>query len=196
MVQRADIEAVSALMTTFLSDGVVNLRSVTRADLPQLAEWRNDPEIRARTRECRPLTDVDQERWLERISGPGRRDFMFVVEALAPEALISPVGTVGLCHWDAVNASAEVSFYIGEPRARRHGFTKRALTLLHTWGFDALRLHRVWAECYCFNEPGHAVLRSLGYQSNGRQRETVWRDGRFADSIFYDLLEAEWRARS
>jgi RimJ/RimL family protein N-acetyltransferase len=56
-------------MSAFLTDGVVNLRPVTRADLPQLAAWRNDPELRARTREFRPLTDVDQERWLAKISG-------------------------------------------------------------------------------------------------------------------------------
>jgi RimJ/RimL family protein N-acetyltransferase len=197
-------------MSAFLSDGTVNLRPVTRADLPQLAVWRNDPELRARTREFRPLTDVDQERWLAKISGAERRDFMFVVEAPLVTSLEDPldpktpfvltsfatVGVVGLCHWDAVNAAAEVSFYIGATEARGKGHTKRALTLLHGWGFDALRLHRVYAEVYDFNEPGHAVVRSLGYTQCGRQRDTIWRGGRFASSLFYDLLEHEWRARS
>jgi RimJ/RimL family protein N-acetyltransferase len=183
-------------MSAFLSDGVINLRPVTRADLPQLAAWRNDPELRARTREFRPLTDVDQERWLSRISGGDRRDFMFVVERVTGVVRPESIGMVGLCHWDAANASAEVSFYVGDKAARGKGFTKRALTLLHGWGFDALRLHRIYAEVYDFNEPGHAVVRSLGYTQCGRQRDTVWRGGRFASSLFYDLLEHEWRARS
>lgn len=181
-------------MNAFLTDGVVNLRPVTRADLPQLAAWRNEPELRSRTREFRPLTDIDQERWLARISGVDRRDFMFVVERITGVARPHGIGVVGLCYWDAVNASAEVSFYIGAAHERGNGFTKRALKLLHMWGFDALRLHRIWAECYDFNAPGQAVLRSLGYTQCGRQREAVWRNGKFADSFVYDILESEWVA--
>src|SRR5439155_17900390 len=61
-------------MSAFLSDGVLNLRPVRRDDLAQLAEWRNAPEIRQRTREWKPLNDADQERWFQRISGPERPD--------------------------------------------------------------------------------------------------------------------------
>jgi ribosomal-protein-alanine N-acetyltransferase len=199
---------LGGILSAFLSDGTVNLRPVTRADLPQLAAWRNDPELRARTREFRPLSDVDQERWLERISGADRRDFMFVVQTCDraqgdPDATFSavvrgvPIGVVGLCHWDPVNASAEVSFYIGDARARRKGYTKAALQLLHAWGFQELGLHRIWAECYTFNVPGQQTLLAAGYVQLGVQRHTVRRkDGEWASSIFYDLLEDEWRARS
>jgi RimJ/RimL family protein N-acetyltransferase len=199
-------------VSAFLSDGVVNLRPVMRADLPQLAAWRNDPELRARTREFRPLTDVDQERWLERISGTDRRDFMFVVERVfkpafpshsdeppyEPVAQAKPkaIGVVGLCHWDAVNASAEVSFYIGDTLWRKQGLTKRALQLLHAWGFTVVGLHRIWAECYDFNGPGHRVLKSLGYTETGSLRDTVRDGNRWWSSVMYDLLEDEWRAHS
>lgn len=193
-------------MSAFLSDGVVNLRPVTRSDLPQLAAWRNDPELRARTREFRPLTDVDQERWLERISGPDRRDFMFVVETPprvarlgdTREDTFQAVGVVGLCYWDPLNASAEVSFYIGDVAARGKGHVTRALQLLHRWGFEDLHLHRIWAEVYNFNKGGHRVMRKLGFTETGSMRDTVW-DGNtrsWWSSVLYDLLEGEWRARS
>ncbi len=186
-------------MDTFLSDGVVNLRPVTRADLPQLAAWRNDPELRARTREWRPLTDVDQERWLERISGPDRRDFMFVVERAATDYLPTrAIGVVGLCYWDSLNASAEISFYIGDEGSRRKGYVIKALQLLHRWGFQDLHLHRIWAECYDFNKGGHKVLKKLGYSETGTLRDTVW-DGNIRgwwSSVMYDLLETEWWART
>jgi ribosomal-protein-alanine N-acetyltransferase len=187
-------------MSAFLSDGVVNLRPVTRADLSQLAAWRNDPELRSRTREFRPLTDIDQERWLAKISGSDRRDFMFVVERAIPRVDVAalPIGVVGLCYWDPVNASAEVSFYIGDKLARGKGYVTRALQLLHRWGFEDLHLHRIWAECYDFNKPGHAVLKKLGYTETGSLRDTIW-DGKnrsWWSSVMYDLLEAEWRGRS
>lgn len=191
-------------LSAFLSDGTVNLRPVTRADLPQLAAWRNDPELRARTREFRPLTDVDQERWLQRISGGDRRDFMFVVESMEGPlgtdqdgndvgVLYTGIGVVGLCHWDAINASAEVSFYIGERAARGKGLARRAVHLLEEWGFEQLRLHRIWAEVYAFNEPSIRLLESLGYEQEGRMREHVWRDGKFVDALLYGLLEGPTR---
>lgn len=192
----------------------MNLRPVTRADLPQLAAWRNDPELRSRTREFRPLTDVDQERWLAKISGPDRRDFMFVVERTfkpyrppvyedeTPGAIQitpdTPIGVVGLCHWDALNASAEVSFYIGDRFWQGKGCATAALQLLHRWGFEDLHLHRIWAEVFNFNKGGHQVLKKLGYTETGSLRDTVW-DGKnrsWWSSVMYDLLEDEWRARS
>jgi RimJ/RimL family protein N-acetyltransferase len=126
---------------------------------------------------------------------------MFVVERFtgittdADEPGLAPIGVVGLCHWDAVNASAEVSFYIGDEAARGKGYASRALLLLHRWGFDALGLHRLWGECYDFNLPGQNILRALGYSRAGMQRHTVRRDGAWVSSVFYDLLEDEWHAR-
>lgn len=199
-------------MSAFLTDGTVNLRPVTRADLPQLAAWRNDPELRARTREFRPLTDVDQERWLERISGPDRRDFMFVVERTfkktpaicepgeTPEAprWVPPtvVGVVGLCNWDSVNASAEVSFYIGDKFWRGKGCGAMAVALLQAWGFRELRLNRVWAEVYAFNAPSIKLLDRLGYKHEGTMRQHVHRSGEFVDALIYGLLAAEWSAKA
>lgn len=179
-------------MTAFLSDGVLNLRPVRRDDLARLAEWRNTPEIRHRTREWKPLNDADQERWFQRISGPDRRDLMFVVEGADTR---EPLGVVGLCYWDPVNATAEVSFYIGEPSARGKGFAKRALTLLMDWGFETMRLERIWAEAYAFNEVSITLLKALGFTEEGRLRSHVYRQGKRWDSLMLGLLREEWPAR-
>ena len=178
------------MSSAFVSDGVVELWPVTRADLPRLAGWRNDPEIRQRLREWRPLTDADQDTWFARISGPDRRDFMFVVRFQQV-----PVGVVGLCYWNAHDATAEISFYLGEPSARGQGCTTRALTLLHDWGFEELGLERVWAEAYSFNEPSIGVLAKLGYREEGRLRSHVRRHGKRHDSVMLGLLRDEWLAR-
>jgi len=167
-------------MTAFLSDGVLNLRPVLRDDLAQLAAWRNAPEIRQRTREWKPLNDADQERWFQRISGPDRHDLMFVVEDAGTR---EPLGVVGLCYWDPINATAEVSFYIGSEAARGKGFAKRALTLLLEWGFETMRLERIWAEAYAFNDVSIGLLQSLGFKEEGRLRSHVFRDGARWDSV-------------
>lgn len=182
----------SAATPAFLSDGVLNLRAVRRADLAQLAEWRNSPDIRERTREWKPLNDDDQERWFARISGADRRDLMFVVETSDAR---SAIGVVGLCYWDPINATAEISFYIGAAAARGRGLAKRALTLLVEWGLGTMRLERIWAEAYAFNEVSIALLKDLGFKEEGRLRQHVHRQGRRWDSVMLGLLREEWPAR-
>ena len=182
-------------MSAFLTDGVVSLRPIRRSDLPQLAAWRNEPEMRAKVREWRPLTDVDQERWYERISGPNRTDFMFGVERTNPIQPISGgelVGVVGLCHWDAINGTAEVSYYLGAEWARGQGFAKRALCLLFDWGFGTMRLERIWAEIYAGNEASGGVAESLGFVREGTLRQHVCKNGQRCDSLMFGLLKEEW----
>lgn len=190
----------------FLSgNGELSLRPVQREDLRQLAEWRNAADLRVRTREFRPLTEADQERWFSRITGPNRRDFMFVIDVAVDGSDAqdrSPrqantreaVGVVGLCHWDPRDQTAEVSFYVGNEQARGKGYAHRALTLLHDYGFEELGLARIWAEVYAFNEPSIRILERLGYQREGLLRQHVWRGGRRVDSIVMGLLRDEWHA--
>lgn len=189
----------------FLSDGVVGLRPIEREDLQILAEWRNDPMIRARTREFRPLSMSNQERWFERVTAPDRRDFMFVVcERLPADGFIGdrayvgeglrPIGVVGLCYWDQRNRTCEVSFYIGDRSARGKGRATAALALLHRYGFDEIGLDRIWAECYDFNEPGLRTLRRLGYTEEGKRRAHVFHAGRRHDAVLFGLLRDEWAA--
>lgn len=174
-------------MSAFLSDAIVSLRPIQRADLPQLAAWRNDPEIRQRTREWRPLTDADQEAWYQAISGRARRDYMFMVTVGRRS-----VGVVGLCGHDTIDATAEISFYLGRPGSRRKGYTTRALRLLIVWGWHSMRLERILAEAYDFNAPSHVVLRSLGFVEEGRLRSHVWKNGQRCDSLMFGLLRKEW----
>lgn len=176
-------------MSAFLGDeNVVGLRPVEDVDLTMLAAWRNSPELRVRTREFRPLSWLDQDKWLESQAGKSRRDLMFVVVANK-----RPVGVVGLCHWEPRDRTAEVSFYIGDESARGRGVAAAALRLLHGYGFDEVGLDRIWAECYAFNEPGIKLLKKLGYVEEGRLRNHVFRGGQRVDSVMLGLLREEWR---
>jgi RimJ/RimL family protein N-acetyltransferase len=170
-----------------LTDGVVTLRAVEPQDLGLLRDWRNQSDVRCRVREHRLLNMLDQERWLERVTGRDTRDFMYVAE--------TAVGIVGFCYWSPRDRTAEVSFIIGDKSARGKGYATRALTLLHDWGFGELDLARAWAECYANNEPGLKTLKRIGYTVEGRMREHVYRNGQRHDAWVLGLLKDEWLTR-
>lgn len=184
-------------MSAFLSDGIVTLKPVERNDLELLCAWRNDPEIRSRTREWKALTSEDQARWFERITSPYRADHMFVVmhhstnvKVVPHEEALMPIGVVGLCGWNMHDRHAEISFYIGERDERGKGLMKRALTLLIEWGFQQ-GLHRIWAEVYDFNATSEKLLERLGFTYEGVLRQHAFRDGCFVNSILMGRLASD-----
>jgi RimJ/RimL family protein N-acetyltransferase len=118
---------------------------------------------------------------------------MFIAEEVLDPCLV-PIGVVGLCHHDISNRRAEISFYIGDETARGQGHARRALILLHNYGFGELNLHRIWAEAYDFNEPSIGLLKSLGYQQEGVLRQHIWYNG-WHDSIVLGLLAGDWYGR-
>ena len=186
----------------FLDDGQgLSMRPVERADLPRLRDWRNQPDIRLRTREWRPLTLEHQERWFARITAPDAIDFMFAVEPPETEmpspqlgGVSKAIGVVGWTHWSPIDQVAETSFYIGPAEARGKGYAHRALVLLHEWGFQGLGLARAFAEVYADNAASIALLIRLGYREEGRLRSHVFRGGRRQDSLLLGLLREEWKA--
>lgn len=180
-------------MTDFLTDGTVSLRPITKEDLPQLADWRNDPDLRVRTREWRPLTMVDQERWFSRISSPETHDFMFVITTATTDNTHAAVGVGGLCHWAPRDRTAEISIYIGAREYRNRGLAGRAFDILHRYGFEELALDRIWAEVYSFNDPVLKLLDRAGYQREGVLRQHVFRNGQRIDAVMFGLLRPEWK---
>jgi RimJ/RimL family protein N-acetyltransferase len=172
-------------MSAFLSDGDITLRPIERTDLEQLRTWRNDPELRSRTREWKALNLENQTRWFERMSDPQRTDHMFILEHET-----QAIGVIGLCGWNHHDRHAEISFYIGDAEHRGKGYMKRALSLLIGWGFQQ-GLHRIWAEVYDFNVASVKLLEKLGFTYEGRQRQHVFRDGRFVDSVMMGLLSID-----
>ena len=183
----------------FLREGRVIIRPVEKKDLRSLMEWRWEPELRIRTRGMTPITEKDQESWYNNVvCGNPRSNFMFsvLVESEEPpsdKGFEILVGSVGLCHWDARDRSAEISFYLGDKEFSGKGVTQSALRMLMKWGFDELGLHRIHAECYDFNKPGIGILSKLGFVIEGKFAESAWRQGKWASSIIMRILEDEYR---
>ena len=168
----------------------VELRPLSPDDLDQIYKWRNDPEIMARTRQWRMLEWNEHLRWFNNLDHD--RDIMRAIVAKALGLESDMVGVCGLTRVDLVNRSAEVSIYIGNESFRRQGVAKEVIQQLKVMAFDQMNLHRLWAEVYSFNEPGMYLFQSCGFGREGMLLETVYRGGKYHNSIFYNFLEDAW----
>lgn len=62
------------------------------------------------------------------------------------------------------------------------------------FGFDSLRLHRIYGACLPENEAYARVMEKVGMRREGHQRESCWMKGRWVDFLQYAILEREWQA--
>lgn len=63
------------------------------------------------------------------------------------------------------------------------------------YAFDQLRLHKVTARVFAFNEASQRLLETVGFTEEGVQREQVFIDGEYQDTHWYGLLAREWRGQ-
>ena len=165
------------------------LRAIEEQDLAQLLAWRNRPELRRFFREYRELNAAQQRQWFDaRVNGdPSTR--MFAIVDAASQRLL---GACGLCYIDWVNRTADFSIYIGADGLYiDHRFAPDAARALIRYGFEELGLHRLWSEIYAFDNAKTAFFESLGWQLDGRHRQTHWAEGAWHDSLYFSLLSTD-----
>ena len=166
-----------------------SLRAIERNDLPQLMQWRNNPELRKYFRETSEINSINQDKWFDMINDMNSIHKMFAIIETDTNRLI---GACGLCYIDWMNRSADFSIYIGYKDIYIDDtYAIDAGELLRDYGFDILNLHRLWAEIYSIDEPKKKFFNTLNFQLDGELRQTYWYDAVWHNSLFYSLLSNE-----
>lgn len=156
------------------------------ADIPKDARmWRNTLEVRSWCRQYTAIDENQHKKWLEKISfDPTIKMFGIAKDDIE-------IGVCGLTSINHVNQSAEFSLYIA-PKYQRKGLGKLAMKALLTHGFNDFNLNRIWGETF-FGNPALKMFSDLGMKTEGRMRETYFRDGKWIDSFIVSILRREFR---
>ncbi|SRR5579885_1936803 len=73
------------------------------------------------------------------------------------------------------------------------GYATEAARSMVAFGFEELRLHRIWAGCIAENVGSSRVMEKLGMRREAHFRDKEWFKGRWWDTYIYAMLEQEWR---
>jgi RimJ/RimL family protein N-acetyltransferase len=128
-------------------------------------------------------TFIDQQQDLPRYC------FQFAVVLRAGDEL---VGNCGIRKSVPSAREAEIGFEF-DPAHWGRGYAAESAGLLLAFGFEVLRVHRIWARCLAENRPASRVLERLGMRLEGRSRQSEWFKDRWWDTQLYGILEDEWR---
>jgi len=176
----------------------IRLRQIEEADLPKLRDWRNSAIIRPTLRQFTLLNMINQNKWLESLYTNYMPKYaMFVIELKSN----SPKGDthhgllVGVCGLTYINwkeGHAEISIYIGEKNWQKRGIASEALKRLIKYGFEELRLHRLFAVIFEYNNLSIKLFKRCGFKYEGRHKEARFWDGKYWDEVIMSVLNHEY----
>jgi RimJ/RimL family protein N-acetyltransferase len=177
-----------------LAHGSVYLRPAERDDLPRFVSWLNDARTARTLAVISPLSNALEDRWFERLlEQQGQSRWHFVTCLVGDDR---PVGAIELFDLDTTNGSAGLGIVIGDPEDTNQGYGSDALRALVAFGFDELRLERIWLDVYDFNERARRVYQRVGFVHEGTLRRALFRGGVHHDVHRMAILREEWSALS
>ncbi|MGB5228245.1 MAG: GNAT family protein, partial [Eudoraea sp.] len=83
--------------------------------------------------------------------------------------------------------SAEIGYWIGEPYWGK-GIATKAIKLITKYGFEDLKLVRIYAGVFEFNMVSMKVLENNGYKKEGVFKKAVFKNSNFFDEHRYFKL--------
>lgn len=104
------------------------------------------------------------------------------------------MGAVGLTP-NSDNESAELGYWIGTPHWGR-GYATEAARALVRFGFDHLKLNRVYAHHFANNPASGRVLQKAGLSWEGRMVQGIKKWGQFIDVVLYGVVREDWLGKT
>jgi [ribosomal protein S5]-alanine N-acetyltransferase len=165
----------------------LRLRPYLESDIEELLPLIGAREVAATTlRISHPYTEQDAKAFLLLVQEPGR---IWLVVSLRSDG--RQIGGIGLTV-DQQHQHAELGYWLGAQYWGKGYATEAAREMLR-FGFEDLRLHRIYASHFKHNPASGRVLVKLGMRHEGCQREHLRKWDLFVDSELYGLLRQEWK---
>ena len=163
------------------------IRPYREADIPELLPLIGTREVAATTlRIAHPYTEQDAWAFLELAKEPDKLWLAITLRADGRQ-----IGGIGL-RIEPQHQHAELGYWLGVPYWGRGYATEAAREVLR-YGFEDLGLHRIFASHFKHNPASGIILKKLGMQYEGCQREHLRKWDQFVDSELYGILRREWQ---
>jgi RimJ/RimL family protein N-acetyltransferase len=161
------------------------LRPWEAGDAASLAENANNIKIWQNVRDCfpHPYTVVDGRDFIElATSKPAVQDFAIVIDGKA----VGGIGIVPLS--DVERFGAEIGYWIGEPFWNK-GIVTQAVQTMVAYLFEHTNIVRLFAPVFVHNMASARVLEKNGFRQVGILKKAAFKNNRFVDMLYYDLVK-------
>jgi RimJ/RimL family protein N-acetyltransferase len=170
----------------FLAGKHIYLQPLQESDASgNYPNWLNDEEV------CRHNSHGDilytKEMALSYIQSV-QKNHTYKVFAICETSSDKHIGNIALQGISTKNQSAEFAILMGEKSFWGRGFSKEAAELLLAYGFNELKLHRIYCGTSEANIAMQRLALSLGMELEGRRKEAMYKNGEFLDILEYGII--------
>jgi RimJ/RimL family protein N-acetyltransferase len=166
----------------------LRIRAYREADIAELVPLIGAREVAATTgRIPHPYSEEDAREFLAQIEV--EREVRLAITLRDGGRLI---GGIGLRLFEP-HEQAELGYWLGVPYWGKGYATEAAREMLR-YGFQDLKLHRIFATQFANNPASGRILKKLGMRHEGCQREHFRKWDQFVDLELYGLLRKEWES--
>lgn len=149
------------------------------------AEWMNDRTVADNYGGPHNLLSLaSAKKTLEELKG-----YRFAMILLDGDVFI---GHISLHDIDHLNRNAFLGIFIGEEAHRSKGYGAEAARLVLDYGFKTLNLNNIMLSVHADNHAAISCYKKVGFREAGRRREWVFKDGKYIDKIYMDILAREF----
>ena len=161
----------------------IYLRPFTLADLPALVKYGDNPNIAANLTDTfpHPYTEESGRRFINHIAN----DTSKLIRAVIYDDAC--IGAIGLHpQTDIWQKNAELGYWLAEPFWGK-GIMTLAVQKMTVYGFEKLRIDRIFARPFGSNTGSQKVLEKAGFSLEARLPKTIFKDGKYEDELIYGL---------
>ncbi len=139
-----------------------------------------------------PTSPLEHEHWIREVYKQQPPNEVWLAVCLVDgDRFLGMVGVIGI---DWLHRTGETASFLGPADVRGRGYGTEAKHLLLEYCFDRLLLQVIMSRVDEPNTRSAAALAKQGYRPAGRLRWTDVKDGRYVDSLLFDLTRADWLA--
>lgn len=169
------------------------LRSFRAEDAKAFAAYRSDPQVAHYQGWEAPYSlELAQVFCAEMSRQPVGIPGEWYQLALELKAGGEMIGDVTFCILNEDHRQAEIGFTLSR-RYQGQGYATEAVRRLLAFLFGEMQLHRVRANCDPENSASAQMMERLGMRREGHMLQSLWFKGRWADELWYAILQEEWQ---
>jgi UDP-4-amino-4,6-dideoxy-N-acetyl-beta-L-altrosamine N-acetyltransferase len=157
------------------------------SDIEQVRQWRNSKEVSEHMISQEFISQEEQINWFNEVK-ISKTQFYFIIQSKKKKKL----GVVNFSNIDIKNNSAEPGLYIGEKSDRNSLFGMEAYYLILKYGFEELKLDKVYGTVLSSNSTAMKMNKSFGYKVDEILRDSILINGISQNLIKLFLLKNDF----
>ncbi len=163
------------------------IRKLISSDSKDINRHINDKEIAKWTlRIPHPYKEIDALRFIKesKYNLKKKTAYAFGIVLQKTDTVIGIIDLHSVC-WESKNA--EIGYWIGREYWGK-GIATEAVKLVLTYGFEKLKLKRIYAKVFSGNKASLKVLQKNGFKKEGILRKSRFKNNKWIDEVIFSKL--------